>query len=328
MKFDLITFGACAQDIFLQPHPDSLLVPRGEKSFSHPMLCMGYGEKIIVDDVYYDIGGSACNVAVGASRLGLKTAIISARGDDFAGNLVKERLTKENVGQYYLKKIKNIKTSFSVIINYRGERTIFVYHGLKDYSKLTIPAALPARYLYLGPIGNGYSFAYRQAIALASERNIGIVLNPGAIQIKERPAILFSLLRVTKILILNREEALELSGGSPAAPAKILLSELSKKGPEIVVITDGDNGVYASDGHNFFRLPASRTQLLDATGAGDAFSSGFLACWLKQGSLQGALRWGILNSTLAIERLGAQKGLLTAREINKLLKTTSKLYTL
>lgn len=329
--YDVITIGDGTNDIFLKPHEASLIdspecPERGVCDRS--LICWNFGEKITVDKVYYDVGGSACNVAVGLSRLGLKTALICALGSDSVGEKVKKKLAKEKIPQQYLKILKNIETSFSVIINYQGERTILVYHGLRDYSRLTIPRSIRTKWLYLGPLGKNYQSLYQQAISLASEKNISLALNPGVIQIKDKDILLKSILRVTKILFLNREETIDLLKIPGLPRTKDLLVKLKSLGPEVVVITDGKNGAYATEGINYFHLPAGHAQKIDSTGAGDAFSAGFLASYFKEENISEALRWGIINSTAVIEEIGAQTGLLRLGQLQKDLLASPAIYKL
>lgn len=329
--YDIITIGDCANDVFLKPHEASVSRSQscphmGKRNGCTPLLCLNFGEKIVVDEVHYDIGGSACNVAVGTSRLGNNTAIFGSIGEDLAGERVIARLESENISQNYLKKYKNSETSFSTIITYKGERTILVYHGLKDYAKLKLPHSIKAKWLYISPLGNGYQNIYKKTIAIASERNVKVVINPGIIQIKGQDSSFKSLLRVTEILFVNREEALELIKAPGFLKEKELLQKVSNLGPKIVVITDGKNGAYATDGQLFLGIKSLNIESIDSTGAGDAFSSGFLSAYLQQKELDDCLKWGIINSVSVIEKIGAQTGLLNLENLHKDLKAAPGIY--
>ncbi len=329
--YDIITIGDCANDVFLKPHEASVsrsqFCPHaGRKNSCTPLLCLNFGEKIVVDEVHYDIGGSACNVAVGMSRLGYNSAILGSLGEDLAGERVTSRLKYEGVSQYYLKQYAKSETSFSTIITYKGERTILVYHGLKDYSKLNLPKNIKSKWLYISPLGKNYQNIYKKATSLASEKNVHIAINPGIIQIKDHDFSLKSLLRVTEILFVNREEALELVGAPGYLKEKELLQKVSGLGPKIVVITDGKQGAYATDGGMFYGIKSLNVESIDSTGAGDAFSSGFLSAYLHKTDLDDCLKWGIINSVSVIEQIGAQTGLLSKTALEKDLKAVPAIY--
>ena len=83
-------------------------------------------------------------------------------------------------------------------------------------------------------------------------------------------------------------------------------------GARSVVITDGKNGSSAIDEkgkiYSFGVLPANVVQ---KTGAGDAYTSGFLAAYTQGKDIEGAMRWGAANAASVIQEIGAQKGLLS-----------------
>lgn len=329
--YDIITIGDCANDVFLKPHEASIMRNQscphmGTSGCCPPLLCLNFGEKIVVDEVHHDIGGSACNVAVGMSRLGYKTAILGALGDDLAGEKVAARLIQENISQNYLKKYQKQETSFSTIITYKGERTILVYHGLKDYSKLNLPKNVKSKWLYISPLGNNYENIYKKTVNLASEKNINIAINPGIIQIKGQNSSFKSLLRVTNILFVNKEEALEMIKAPGNLSEKELLTKVVNLGPKIVVITNGKHGAYASDGHIYYGIKSLNIESIDSTGAGDAFSAGFLAAHLQKLEIDDCLKWGIINSVSVIEKIGAQTGLLSKATLEKDLKAVPAIY--
>lgn len=325
--FDVITIGDAVKDIFIKPcssHFCSLQINmHGEN------LCMRHGDKISVDEISYGLGGSATNVAVGLSRLGLKTAIVGAVGDDILADEIVSQLNGEKVETNWLRKYKGIMTSTSVVVIFNSERTIFVYRGFKEYHKVVIPKNIKTNWLYLGPAAKEISRIYSNLIGLASEKNVKIAINPGNRQIEQGKSDLLRVIKVAKLLILNRQEALDLTGLSKFVEIKKLLLVLKSYGPEVIVITDGKNGAYTSDNDNQLGIkifPAHK--VVDPTGAGDAYSTGFLASYLQDGDISQALRWGIINSSRVIEQYGAQTNLQTRSQIEKTLKYAPRLYKL
>jgi len=118
------------------------------------------------------------------------------------------------------------------------------------------------------------------------------------------------------VVILNREEAV-LVGGGNHEDMHDLFNHLHALGPRIVVITDGPDGAYASDGHNRYKMPLypDAGAPVDRTGAGDAFASTFVAALAKGLSIEDALRWAPINSMSVVQKVGAQEGLLTDEQL-------------
>ena len=149
----------------------------------------------------------------------------------------------------------------------------------------------------------------------------------GPAQIKAGLKFLYPLLKETSLLFLNWDEALELALSHQEFKAKYSVRKPSKKavlrlisqhGPQVVAITLGRKGSLATDGYYYFQAPILSPEKVELTGAGDAFSSGFLASWIYEpGNIKRALGWGTANSGSVVLYFGAQKGLLNLREIKR-----------
>src|SRR3990167_7614775 len=251
MSYDIITIGDAMRDIFIFPELEEMERPKTErqvhaKESFDKYLVFGLGDKITIADVEFTIGGTAANVAAGLAKIGLKTAIISAVGSDNAGTDVKEKLIDRKVSTNLIKTYQNKKTSFSVIVSYKGERTIFVYHAYSP-ENFHLPEKLSTKWIYLGPMAKGFESLYNKIVAQVVKEDIKVAVNPGAVQIKAGLNSFAGLLRLIKIIFLNRQEAQELSGLAGVPPIKDLAKVIHFQGPEMVVITDGKEGAYAYD---------------------------------------------------------------------------------
>ncbi|HLC43861.1 MAG TPA: PfkB family carbohydrate kinase [Patescibacteria group bacterium] len=323
MKYDIVTIGDATEDVFVQPALDV----KYDRTFaSGKGIVFEFGEKIPLNSVQYEIGGSACNAAVGLARLGYKTAIAGVVGDDTPKDKVIERLNTENVDQNSLTISKKVQTGFAVIFSIEGERTIFVYHSLRDYSDLKIKKNLKSKWFFVTPLGENTAEIEKRIIAEIAEHNSFFAWNPGSLQITQGASHFQHLLKCTSILFLNREETLKFTNSSLATRTEEAMKRLHHLGAKIVVVTNGKEGAKAYDGTEFYDIAADqRITRVDATGAGDAFASGFLGrlidCDMKEkvdpDLIRSALKWGIKNSNSVIQSVGAQKGLLVKSQIEK-----------
>lgn len=322
--YDITTIGDCAEDIFVKPVADHF--SRDQIGLRGENLYLRHGDKIATEEIFYDIGGGAANVAVGTSRLGLKSSVISIVGKDQPADKILERFGSEGIDISNIKIDAKTKTNTSVVIVYKGERTIFVYRGKKDYAKLKLTKNLKTKWLYLSPASRDFSINYAKIISLSCEKNVNLAVNPGSRQILEGRDELAKLLRTTKLLILNKREAVELTKLPKYADLKRMLALICQYGPKIVVITDGAGGAYLASDNQYWRIETVKAQVLDPTGAGDAFSSGFLAGYVKSNDYREALLYGIANSAMVIEKFGAQSNLQNINQLKKLLTYPPKLY--
>lgn len=312
--YDLIAIGDTKLDTFVVLDEASL---QCQLKMPECKLCISYGEKIVVDVVASQIAGTAPNVATGLSRLGMKTAVISNMGVDGTYQLAVDTLKKEGVATRYLHRVPNESSSYSVVLNYKGEKTLLTSHIRHAYR---FPKPLPkTKWLYVSEMGPGYENLYRQVVARAKANNIHIALNPGTIQITERKSFLFDLIKKTYVLFVNLEEAQRIAN-QKTLEIHHLATELYKMGPRQVVITDGKNGAYAFDGHLLHRCDIFPGRSVEATGAGDAFSTGYIGA-LMHGQLHDeALRWGAVNAASVVGFVGPTKGLLSAATIRTRLR--------
>lgn len=311
----LLTVGDATVDVFMTPVETEAVCELDKKECK---ICFSYGDKIPVKNLEFTIGGNAANNAVGAARLGIKTAIVLTLGDDTVGNLIVEKLIAERVGIMFVSRQKAAASNYSTIVNYSGERTIFTYHAPRSYE---FPVQLPpAPWVYLTSMGETYRPFYNHIIDwLAQNPNIKLAFNPGTWQIKAGVEGVSQILARTHTFYVNREEA-EKYVGMPDSHGKEkeLLLAASKLGPKIVIITDGPAGslVYDSIQNKFLKVGIYPQECLERTGAGDAFGSGFMAATIKGRSIEEAVLWGTVNSASVISFVGAQKGLLKENEID------------
>ena len=96
----------------------------------------------------------------------------------------------------------------------------------------------------------------------------------------------------------------------------------------MVVITDGPSGAYASNGDKRLKMPLypDIAPPYERTGAGDAFASTFIAALANGEDMEGALMWAPINSMSVVQKVGAQEGLLTKRELQDYLSKAPEWY--
>lgn len=321
VMFDCITLGDIKLDSFVVLPSAALkcdLLSHGKRCY----LCLEYGAKIPVDDFEPQIAGSATNVAVGLARLGLKTAIYAVVGRDATGDLAFTRLREEHVDTRYLTITARERSSYSVVITYKDERTILTAHQPHQFR---LPRLHATRWLYLSEMGEDYENLYHDTLAHARAKKIRLGFNPGAVQLRDRAAHLRELFAVTEVLLVNREEAVEILRKRNRPDIRRLIHEIWRMGPKVVVITDGARGVYAFDGGVTWFLPAFPARVVEMTGAGDSFACAFLAARMRGKPIEECLRWGAANAASVITRVGPQPGLLTHAEMLRSLRAHQRI---
>ncbi|MEK9200439.1 MAG: carbohydrate kinase family protein [Patescibacteria group bacterium] len=318
MRFDVLSLGPARMDVFVKlPEEITEWCSIDKKRC---MIELGFGEKIAVKTVNYAVGGNTGNNAVGVTRLGLKAAMLGGMGDGWGDKEALEILKKEGVDTTRVQVIPG-KSGFGVVINYQEERTILSYYA---DTNVQIPEDLDveAEWMYLTTAGETYEDFYSQAVQLAAKKNIKIAFNPGSRQLKAGIEKLKYVYEACEILFVNKEEAAMLISGD-VGNVRALLNGLHNLGPKTVVITDGPAGTYAYDGTKYWHMPIVPAPVIERTGAGDAFGSGFLSATIKGKLLPEALRWGTVNSASVLGFIGPQAGLLSEKGIQEWLEKSS-----
>ena len=305
--FDVVCVGNAKIDSFLTLHEANNHLRFAQDSNE---LCIKFGEKITVDKAEILLGGNAANVAVGASRLGLNVGLVAEIGiDEFAQKII-NTLTKEKVDISNVKQTEGQQSSFSTIINFKGERTIFSEHVKRahDFNFENIST----KWVYLTSLGEEWIGAYNKTVDFIKNFKARLAFNPGTLQISAGKKSIENVLYISDVLFVNKEEAEQiLNVKDQKSNINSLLNELQELGPKIVVITDGKNGSFTIDNKgNISKKGIIETQVVEKTGAGDAYSSGFLSALINNKSIDEAMNLGTKNSASVIEKVGAQAGLL------------------
>lgn len=309
MALDLVTIGSVTFDLFLLIDPSN---PHFQFNPSSNELTLKLGDKIVLDKAKFTVGGNAANVAVGLSRLGFTTSIFAEMGDDEFAHRILRILKEEGVETNKLVKGK-APTSFSIVLNYESDRTIFTEKPQREHDFSF--KGLKTGWIYLTSLGEKWDHVYRKVGELVQKNNIKLALNPGPRQIDAGLSSFSYLLPITEVLIVNKEEG-EIMINDKGLRIRDLLFGLKKLGPKIVVVTDGENGSYAiNEKAEMFEQSAIKVRILSRTGAGDAYASGLIGALLSEKNIKTAMEWGTRNASSVIKLVGAQTGLLTREEI-------------
>lgn len=307
--FDCITVGAAIRDVFIKSK--EFKVKKNPKLKNVLDIVFPLGEKINVDEIIFETGGGATNAAVTFARQGLKVATVCRIGSDPGGKAVEDFLDSEGVNTDLLIKDKDHYTGYSIILTTKsGERTILVYRGASAYfgERFVPKSKLDTKWLFVSSLG-GEVDLLKDLVNWAKKSEVKIALVPGNKELRTSTKIISPIFAKADVLIMNRQEAAELTGISQDKKEKIVHKIcLITRG--IGVITDAKNGATACDGDYLYHIGTHSNKAVERTGAGDAFASGFVAGLTKYGDIEGALELATDNASSVVNWIGAKKGIL------------------
>ena len=259
-----------------------------------------------------EAGGSVANTMAGISYLGGNSSFIGKVNSDEFGRIYKKSLEKIKVNFYYSEKSENLSTGASIIfITPDSERTMCTYLGIssqlskddikeehiKDHELILLEG-------YLWDKGISEEM-FKHVINLAKKNNIGIAMSLSDIFCVSRHRNDFFKLLINdlNILIGNENEINELMQKNNLLDS---INEL-KKINKIVVITRSENGSLVILNNEITKCESIKVEkVLDLTGAGDLFASGFLKEYLDKSSINKCLQTGSELAAKVIEKIGAR----------------------
>jgi len=323
---DLLAIGDIVTDAFIKLIDNQAYVTENDQG---KWLTMQFGTKLPFDHAEVLEGvGNASNAAVSASRLGLRTSFVTNVGDDKEGLSMIKALQKEKIDTSLVRVNARKVSNMHYVLWYKEERTILINHeNYKYYWPHLRPDEIP-RWVYFSSISEN-ALEYHDQVSdwLDKHPDVKLAFQPGTFQMKAGTERLKRLYARSEVMVLNREEAEFVSGGK-REDLHNMFDRLHALGCKIVVITDGPDGAYASDGNQRLKMPLypDPAPPKERTGAGDAFASTFVAALAKGNSLEGALQWAPINSMSVVQQTGAQAGLLTEKELEEWLAKAPEWY--
>ncbi len=314
--YDIITVGSATVDALVKTEFSEML--HGE----HKEDCIAYpvGSKILIEELTLTTGGGGTNTAVSLARLGHKVAFLGKIGSKYNSSRVVKELKKEKVNTSLIIRSKTGRTGYSIVLDSKKhDRTILTFRGSNSdlrYSEIRLKK-LKTKWFYFSSM-IGASFETQKKIAkYVAKNNIKIAYNISSYLAKKGAPYLRNILKKTSILVLNKEEAALLVG---KASINSMLKKINNLGPEIVAITDGENGVYALHNNTVYYGKSNKIKVIETTGAGDAFASSFLSGIVRKNDIKFALMLGMTNAESVIQHHGAKEKLLRYNEALKIMK--------
>lgn len=326
MIYDIITIGGATRDITFFTD-EGLVIKNPDDLLRQELLAFEQGAKIKVDKFHYLFGGGAANSAVNFALSGFKTACLTRVGRDESGLAIWDNLKQKKVYVPFLQKDDKLPTGFSfILVSPGGERIIFSNRSANEklmINKPILKAASNVKWLYFASLPAKWQSLIKPLFSLNKPK---IAWNPGLAQYGGGLKAISWFLKRTNLFMLNKDEAIELvlsdkkyqgQKKSYYNEVKNLLMIIKNYGPEVVVITQGEEGASAYDGLKFYYQAIFKEKnRVDTTGIGDLFNSSLTAAYeLSGGDLKKSLRAAARNCSFKISHLGAQSGIKDLRTL-------------
>lgn len=321
----ILAIGDTFTDAFIKLADDTAKVETDAEG--KKWLSVEFGSKFPYErvDIVEAVGPSP-NAAVAFSRLGAQSGLMTFIGDDETGADTLKYLQGEKIKTDTVSVQAGAKSNYWYVLRYGADRTMLTQNEGYEY-KWQTPEQTPD-WIYLAQGSEDAWELHEELLAyLEANPSVKLAFQPGTSHFAWGREKLAAIYGRAEIVIMNREEAAAVTGLTIDSLAD-LTRAFHDMGAKIVVITDGPDGAYASDGERLLQIPnyPDPAAPVDRTGAGDAFASTIVTALAMGETLDTALTWAPINSMSVVQQLGAQKGLLTREEVEGFLANAPEDY--
>jgi ribokinase len=301
-RFDAIGFGALNVD----------------KLFSVDRIASAEEESVITGHEE-SCGGSAANTMVALARLGCKVGFIGKVGADREGRMLLESFREEGVDATMVIRARHGRSGTAMgFVDRRGQRALYIDPGVNDeveLDELSIELASRTRCLHLTSFVGEKSLRVQEKLLKALPEKVLVSFDPGIIYARLGLKKLKPIIKRAFVVMPN---AIELGLLTGEADYREGSDSLLNDGVSLVAVKLGARGCYVSDGKERHLIRAYRVRAVDTTGAGDAFSAGFLYGLIKNRTILNCGKIGNLVASRCIMRVGARTGLPRLEDLGSL----------
>ena len=280
-----------------------------------------FGETLLGSEFDMGPGGKGSNQAVGAARLGAQAHFAGIIGADKLGEIALDLYAAEGVNTRYLQQTGELATGVGfIILNEAGENGIILDMGANELMDPDFVDGVEAQIARSDVVMTVLELpveAAARAMELGRKHGVRTILNPA-------PAVALNgdVLRNVDYLTPNETELrilLDLPPTDPT-PTEELAAELRRRGVGNLIVTMGEDGALAMTDAGVMRVPGVPVEVVDTTGAGDAFNAGLAVALAEGQDLLNAVKFAVCAGAVACTRLGVIPALGNRQAVERRMK--------
>jgi len=303
IMYDLISVGTISVDLYFKSK---------NFTFKNNRFFLALGGKYQAESFYFSVGGGGANVAIGVAKHGYKVGLLGKIGNNPFKKIIVDYLKQHKISLNLIDFEDEYYNLSSILLTEKGERTILHYstpHQHLFSKDNPLIGLTKTKIIYLGNLPEVSLTQRIKFLKFFKKHNITRVVNLGVSDCRRHKNQLKEILDEVDILIVNAYEFSELVK-APYCDINFSEDVVSWYIPylkeKIVVITDGEKGSYGYyQNRVFFQKALKPAHILDTTGAGDAYTAGFISEFLKSGNLVKSLKKGALYASHILGKIGA-----------------------
>jgi sugar/nucleoside kinase (ribokinase family) len=271
-------------------------------------------------DMHFTLGSASAIFASNISRLGVNVGFVGKIGDDDLGEYILKSLKKRNVETSQIIKDKNGKTGICVSISFPENYAMASYAGVREtltLSDVNMDYISKARHLHMSSyyLQTGMQERCAELFKRAKEMGLTTSLDPDSDPSGKWDESIFEVLKYVDIFLPNEKEARHISKCDTIEAALVLFN----RKVETVVIKTGKTGVWIKIPEKTYHGDVFKVNVVDTTGAGDSFNSGFIYQFLNRSDIRDCILWGNACAAISTTKPGGTTAFPTLNEAEKFL---------
>jgi len=299
--YDIICIGNISVDLYFKG--DSL-------TKTNERFELAIGGKYFSDFFQIDIGGGAANAASGLSKFDYRVAVFAKIGNNSFKQIILNKLQEKKISSELCDFVENYYKISAILLTNKGERTIINYETPSHlYRQFLLNEKLKvSKNIYIGPLPHVPLSEKKKMISFFKGDNVLTIVNLAANDCDQDASELNEIFQSLDILIVNAHEFSQLI----KIPYKQIifknnnLFNISTLKNKIVVVTDAEKGSYGYyDNKIVYQSAIKPEKIIDTTGAGDGYTAGFIAEYLKTKDVEKAMQSGAKYAVIVLGKIGA-----------------------
>jgi len=300
--YDLVSIGSLTIDLYFQG--ESLTVHNGRFE-------LAYGGKYVTDHFHESLGGGATNVAIGVRRHGLAVTLKTTIGDNGFRSMVEQKLQEDRVSYIHSHFDSRYQSISCIIQSPKGDKTVLTYKTPHQHiftSEREKRGLLRTKAVFMANMSD-ISFSQKVEVKNFFKRHEKtIFLNLGTTDCRRSREQVKELIEGVDVLIVNGHEYAELikTNFKDVAFDSNLFHKLHIPGLKALIVTNDKKGSHGyTQDSMYYQVAIEPLRIIDSTGAGDGYTAGFIASYLKGHSIPSAMEAGARHASRILAKLGA-----------------------
>ncbi|PIV09921.1 hypothetical protein COS51_00595 [Candidatus Roizmanbacteria bacterium CG03_land_8_20_14_0_80_36_21] len=299
--YDIIVIGNISVDLYFKGK--SLTKDNGR-------FQLAIGGKYFSDEFYEDIGGGGCNVAAGLAKKDYKVAVFGKIGNNAFKNIILKKLEDKNISSEFCQFQDDYYKISSILLTESGERTIINYETPANLWKEFILSEQikTAKNVYIGPLPHIALEEKNKIVSYFKGPEVLTIINLADNDCRRSIEQLKIIFDGLDVLIVNSHEFSDLikKDYSQINFKNNLLELLPNLQEKTLIVTDAEKGSYGYFKNEvYYQQAIVPERIVDTTGAGDGYTAGFIAAYLKTKDIKKSMETGADYASEILAKIGA-----------------------